>query len=449
MMLSSVPTSASHWANSAGEGSRFAVGSDPSGSKFMRSVISLSLTDPVSRLSHLTRQDSFRKKISMETPEPGPADGEERPVELRPRTRSNPEGAEDRRSSTGSLGSTSNTNVSQPAVGSRVEGEGEASTSDSPPSSTTATVSTAAAQTAVPATAVVAAAAAAGAAAASLSTAAVAAKERPKSTQQQPTLQQPTLPVCVPPPAEYQLRVPRVNCPEKVIICLDLSEEMSLPKLESFNGSKTNALNISQKMIEMFVRTKHKIDKRHEFALVVVNDDALWLSGFTSDPRELCSCLYDLETNVCESFNLEDLLNVIRQKIELPLTENVQTIPPSYVVRTVLVYSRNAGQLQFNPSEAVSKMLQSPYFFFDVVYLHNGVEEQGDETSWRDNYTSFCNLDSKGMCYRFEVSLSGPAIELHNCMAKLLAHPLQRPFQSHASYSLLEGDEPQDIEATV
>lgn len=31
-------------------------------------------------------------------------------------------------------------------------------------------------------------------------------------------------------------------------------------------------------MIEMFVRTKHKIDKRHEFALVVVNDDALWVS---------------------------------------------------------------------------------------------------------------------------------------------------------------------------
>ncbi|XP_039984644.1 BRISC and BRCA1-A complex member 1 [Xiphias gladius] len=377
----------------------------------------------------------------METPEPGPADGEERLVELRPRTRSNPEGAEDRRSSTGSLGGNSNPNISQPAVGSRVEGEGEASTSDGPPTSTTTTHSTAAAQTVVPAAAAVAAAATA---VAPLSTAAVAAKERPKPTQQQPTLT-----TSVPPPAEYQLRVPRVNCPERVIICLDLSEEMSLSKLESFNGSKTNALNISQKMIEMFVRTKHKIDKRHEFALVVVNDDALWLSGFTSDPRELCSCLYDLETNVCESFNLEDLLNVIRQKIDLPLMENVQTIPPPYVVRTVLIYSRHAGQLQFNPSEAVSKMLQSPYFFFDVVYLHNGVDEQGEETTWRDNYTSFCNLDSKGMCYRFEVSLSGPAIELHNCMAKLLAHPLQRPFQSHASYSLLEGEDPQDIEATV
>lgn len=67
----------------------------------------------------------------------------------------------------------------------------------------------------------------------------------------------------------------------------------------------------------------------------------------------------------------------------------------------------------------------------------------------QDTYESFSKLDSKGMCYRFEVSLCGPAIELHNCMAKLLCHPLQRPFQSHASYSLLEGDEPPEIEATV
>ncbi|XP_027884689.1 BRISC and BRCA1-A complex member 1 [Xiphophorus couchianus] len=382
----------------------------------------------------------------METPEPGPADGEERPVELRPRTRSNPEGAEDRRSSTGSLGGNGNPTMPQPAVGNRVEGEGEASTTDSPLSSVSTTVLAATSQAVIPPVAVSMAGGSGTAAGttAQLSTAAVTVKERPKAPHQQPVLS-----MSIPPPAEYQLRVPRVNCPEKVIICLDLSEEMSLPKLESFNGSKTNALNISQKMIEMFVRTKHKIDKRHEFALVVINDDALWLSGFTSDPRELCSCLYDLETNVCESFNLEDLLNVIRQKIELPSMENVQTIPPPYVVRTVLIYSRHAGPLQFNPSEALSKMLQSPYFFFDVVYLHNGMEEQGDETSWRETYSSFCTLDSKGMCYRFEVSLSGPAIELHNCMAKLLAHPLQRPFQSHASYSLLEGDDTPDTEATV
>ncbi|XP_076134517.1 BRISC and BRCA1-A complex member 1 isoform X2 [Alosa pseudoharengus] len=355
----------------------------------------------------------------METPEPGPADGEERVVELRPRTRSNPEGAEDRRSSNGSVSAISAVSAvggsgvgsaSQPSVGSRVDGEGEASTSSSLPSVTTATPTMA---TASPAAAAAANTTTAVAAAMAAPTPG-AAKERPKSTQ--PALVASQMNTS----GDTSMRAPRVNCPEKVIICLDLSEEMSLPKLESFNGSKTNALNISQKMIEMFVRTKHKIDKRHEFALVVVNDDALWLSGFTSDPRELCSCLYDLETNVCETFNLEDLLNVILQKIELPLMENVQTIPPPFVVRTILIYSRHAGQLQFNPSDAVS-----------------------------DIYSSFCNLDSKGMCYSFEVSLSGPALELHNCMAKLLSHPLQRPSQSQASYSLLEDDEPAEVEATV
>uniref|UniRef100_A0A8C4ZCK2 BRISC and BRCA1-A complex member 1 n=1 Tax=Gadus morhua TaxID=8049 RepID=A0A8C4ZCK2_GADMO len=364
----------------------------------------------------------------METPEPGPADGEERLVELRPRTRSNPEGAEDRRGSTGSLGGTVNPISPQPAVGSRVEGEGEASTSDSPPTTTTTSGTTAASgPVGTPGAAALASANASG----SFPTS-VAVKERPKPSQ---------------PPPPLALRAPRANCPEKVIICLDLSEEMSLQKLESFNGSKTNALNISQKMIEMFVRTKHKIDKRHEFALVVVNDDALWLSGFTSDPRELCSCLYDLDTNVCESFNLEDLLNVIRQKIELPIMDNVQTIPPPFVVRALLLYSRQVGQMLFSPSEAVSKMLQSPYFFLDVVYLHNGAEDS--DSSWRDNYRTFCDLDARGLCYRFEVSLSGPAIELHNCMAKLLSHPLQRPYQNHASYSLLEGDAPPQAEPAV
>lgn len=198
----------------------------------------------------------------METPEPGPADGEEHLVELRPRTRSNPEGAEDRRSSTGSLGGISNPNVAQPAVGSRVEGEGEASTNDSPLASTTATLSVAAVQNVAP-VATAALAAAASGATVPLSAAAIAAKERPKPTQQQQQ-QQPAMTTPILPPADYQLRVPRVNCPEKVvcqhvtadllmtfettffaysdwfsswqIICLDLSEEMSLLKLESFNG---------------------------------------------------------------------------------------------------------------------------------------------------------------------------------------------------------------------
>ncbi|NXT43964.1 BABA1 protein, partial [Pelecanoides urinatrix] len=350
----------------------------------------------------------------MDTSEPGSAaeEEEEKATEPRPRTRSNPEGAEDRALST------------QASVGNRSEGEGEAASADDSPQGTAAPDGTA-----WPGPA---------------------------------------------PPTEVQVKTPRVNCPEKVIICLDLAEEMALPKLESFNGSKTNALNISQKMIEMFVRTKHKIDKCHEFALVVVNNDATWvsgaagtgmgmgtaprpphpgscqLSGFTSDPREVCSCLYDLETVVCKSFSIPPPVGLGEgQKIELPVTENVQTIPPPYVVRTILVFGRPGCQPQFSMSEHMKKMLQCPYFFFDVVYIHNGVEEKDDETSWKEMYAFFSSLDTKGTNYKYEVSLTGPAVELHNCMAKLLAHPLQRPFQTHAAYSLLGEDEPPEIEATV
>ncbi|NXK43315.1 BABA1 protein, partial [Piprites chloris] len=238
------------------------------------------------------------------------------------------------------------------------------------------------------------------------------------------------------------------------IICLDLAEEMAVPKLESFNGSKTNGGGGSQKMIEMFVRTKHKIGGGDEFALVVVNNDATWLSGFTSDPREVCSCRGGGETVVCKSFSIRPPVgggggSLGQQKIELPVTENVQTIPPPYVVRTILVFGRPGCQPQFSMSEHMKKMLQCPYFFFDVVYIHNGLEEKEEETSWKEMYGFFSSLDTKGTNYKYEVPLTGPAVELHNCMAKLLAHPLQRPFQSHAAYGLLEEDEPPEVEATV
>ncbi|XP_064590284.1 BRISC and BRCA1-A complex member 1 isoform X3 [Zonotrichia leucophrys gambelii] len=203
--------------------------------------------------------------FGMDTSEPGSAaeDEEEKVPDVRPRTRSNPEGAEDRApSGPGSVGSRGEAPGNRgEAPGNRSEGEGEAaSAGHSPPGQ--------------PGT----------------------AWHGPASHGQH---------------GEVTVRTPRVNCPEKVIICLDLAEEMAVPKLESFNGCRSNALTVAQKMIEMFVRTKHKIDKSHEFALVVVNNDATWLSGFTSDPREVCSCLYDLDTVVCQSFNLDGLFNLI------------------------------------------------------------------------------------------------------------------------------------------
>lgn len=137
----------------------------------------------------------------MESADPGPADGEERMAELRPRTRSNPEGAEDRRSSNGGLNSPP---PSQPTVGSRVEGEGEAASTDSPPGSTSTITTTISAPIAAAATST------ASAMSNTVPASIAPAKERPKPSQ-------PSLPSQVLPASEVQLRAPRVNCPEKVV----------------------------------------------------------------------------------------------------------------------------------------------------------------------------------------------------------------------------------------
>ncbi len=44
-------------------------------------------------------------------------------------------------------------------------------------------------------------------------------------------------------------------------------------------------------------------------------------------------------------------------------------------------------------------MLQSPYFFFDVVYLHNGTEEQVEDTSWKV-WASYDSLKLYGSVFR-------------------------------------------------
>lgn len=129
----------------------------------------------------------------------------------------------------------------------------------------------------------------------------------------------------------------------------------------------------------------------------------------------------------------------------------MQTIPPPYVVRTILVYSRPPCQPQFSLTEPMKvsgvregglcaasrvvvrrqegppdqkscgayrqvpraqdrsrgvvtgewsqgrgvsralkagilplqKMFQCPYFFFDVVYIHNGADDKEEEMSWK------------------------------------------------------------------
>lgn len=197
---------------------------------------------------------------------------------------------------------------------------------------------------------------------------------------------------------------------------------MLLLKLELFNGFKINVFNVFQKMIEMFVWIKYKIDKSYEFVLVVVNDDMVWLFGLIFDFCEFCSCFYDLEMVFCFIFNLEGFFSFIQQKIEFLVIENVQMIFLLYVVCIIFVYSCLFCQFQFFLMEFMKKMFQCLYFFFDVVYIYNGIEEKEEEMSWKDMFVFMGSLDIKGISYKYEVVLVGLVLELYNCMVKLLVY---------------------------
>ncbi|KAF5921823.1 hypothetical protein HPG69_012997 [Diceros bicornis minor] len=99
---------------------------------------------------------------------------------------------------------------------------------------------------------------------------------------------------------------------------------MSLLKLESFNSSKTDVLNVSQERVKMFLRTKHK-NKSHEFGLVVLNEDTVWPDFQLPQSRQL---LLDLEMAFCSPFNLEGLFSLIQNKTEVPVTELADDLPP-------------------------------------------------------------------------------------------------------------------------
>ncbi|XP_013790944.1 BRISC and BRCA1-A complex member 1-like isoform X1 [Limulus polyphemus] len=225
---------------------------------------------------------------------------------------------------------------------------------------------------------------------------------------------------------------PKVNCPEKIIICVDLSSEMESSPFKLGDGSRLSALEMMKRTLEIFVHSKHRIDKRHQFVLAVLHENALWLGDFTSDPKEICCMLEDLnETKPCEACNLSSIFEIMSEQVELPMLSNPAVLPPPYVVRLLLIYGRSntVPEIQRN-QEIVKNFLDSCYFFLDVLYIHDSPNEDNKS---QEIFDVFCDIDKRSTFYIFEVAHN--TTKFHNCMAKLLAHPLQRPSQMDTFYS--------------
>lgn len=63
-------------------------------------------------------------------------------------------------------------------------------------------------------------------------------------------------------------------------------------------------------------------------------------------------------------------------------------------------------------------MFQCPYFFFDIIYIHNGTEEKEDDMSWKVR----CHHgEQRGHLGTSDLGLPLPAIE-----------PVIQPFNNHS-----------------
>ncbi|XP_069128018.1 BRISC and BRCA1-A complex member 1-like [Argopecten irradians] len=231
-----------------------------------------------------------------------------------------------------------------------------------------------------------------------------------------------------------ELTCPRVNCPEKIIICLDLSAEMDKVTFRSRSGDKWTPLKLIKRALRLFLQSKSRINKKHQYALVILQENAVWVQDFSNNPREIIQLLDDLENcSECETLDMGSIFDVINSRVELPhVTGDPAISPPPYIVRTILLLGRSQGTINVDNKETFHLLDSSPYFFVDALYVH---EAPSEDNKCEVNFDSICDLDEKGMSYIFEAARN--PTKLYDQMAQLLAHPLQRPLQREISYRLL------------
>ncbi|XP_029042916.1 gametocyte surface protein P230-like [Osmia bicornis bicornis] len=132
-----------------------------------------------------------------------------------------------------------------------------------------------------------------------------------------------------------------------------------------------------------------------------------------------------------KSYDLGQLFHKIEPKLPLPMQKG-DIAGPKFVTRVILLYSRSSSIPKFYSSKAsLDNLTKNPYFFVDVLYVH---EPPCSENLCEEIYSEIGTLDTKNVSYILEVGRN--AAKLHDNMAKLLAHPLQRPAQNDVCYAI-------------
>ncbi|XP_059472802.1 BRISC and BRCA1-A complex member 1-like [Neocloeon triangulifer] len=232
------------------------------------------------------------------------------------------------------------------------------------------------------------------------------------------------------------LRLPSVNVPERIIICLDICADSNGDPFRFCDGTKQSPLNMVKMVVQMFMFCKMTVNSKHQYALMVLHEDgASWLLDFTFSPTDIANTMATLKTREQPpEWNLTSMFNIVNEKVLMPHVADIGNDIPPYIYRVICIYARTNCRPTLEPSSSATALMKSPYFFLDLIYVHEPLNEQTKETC-QSIFNDLCADLSLPTSYVFNVARN--PTKLHDCMAKLLAHPLQRPLQEDTEYKLM------------
>ncbi|XP_034950677.1 BRISC and BRCA1-A complex member 1-like [Chelonus insularis] len=225
--------------------------------------------------------------------------------------------------------------------------------------------------------------------------------------------------------------LPRINCPEKIIFMIDITREPDCTMYELGVGKKYLPLHIIKKALEVFILAKGRLNRAHEFAIMTLGDNTVnMVCDFTNNSRQLCNALEKINEVKLEEINPCDLSQCFEKIHAFVTFDSISSIPTS-VTRVIFIYTRSYCLPIFNDIRYFKKMMHYPYFFVDLIYVH---EPLSDDNMSERIYGELQRLDAKNSSYILEVGRN--AAQLYNTVVKLIAHPLQRPKQDDANYNI-------------
>ncbi|XP_026755568.2 BRISC and BRCA1-A complex member 1-like [Galleria mellonella] len=228
--------------------------------------------------------------------------------------------------------------------------------------------------------------------------------------------------------------VPNINIPERIIICLDTCYDDNTSLYRLADGTTFTPINMLKRILDFFIHSKYAINHKTEFALLILKDtEPCWIQNFTNNLKDIINVIdyINAEESTSESFDFKKVFQILKQKIEIPEYKQEDCIiPPPYVLRMIVLYGRsNCIPLIAQDDQYFMFLKKQLYFYIDILLAH---EEECSLYKCAEIYDSLQNLDN-GYSYVYEVSRN--ATKIHDCAAKLLAHPLQRVLQKQTNYS--------------